>query len=92
MSRSAPNSHARLARLYVLEGLLSLGATMMMVGIFFYTQSRFGWGSLRNLELCCDQGLVYVLGAYQPTRFPKNLADRKCSSPSMSRWRWSCAR
>jgi MFS family permease len=35
----------------------------MMVGIFFYTHARFGWGALRNLELCCAQGMVYVVGA-----------------------------
>jgi MFS family permease len=47
----------------LVEALLSHGANLMMVGIFFYTYAKFGWGAQRNLELSCAQGVVYVLGA-----------------------------
>ena len=35
----------------------------MQVGIFFYTNRRFGWGMRENFTLAAAQGLVYVVGA-----------------------------
>ncbi len=50
-------------RLYTVEGFSSVGGNLMQVGIFFYTQQRFGWGLKENFSLAAVQGIVYVLGA-----------------------------
>ncbi len=52
-----------LKRCYVVEGLASGGANMLMTGVFFYTAYRFGWGPRENLLLAATQGAVYVVGA-----------------------------
>jgi hypothetical protein len=62
----------RLWPVYFVEGMASLGANLLMVGIFFYTQARFGWGARQNLILAAAQGVAYILGAL--------LADR------LTRW------
>ncbi|HEX4054286.1 MAG TPA: MFS transporter [Tepidisphaeraceae bacterium] len=61
----APPAAARrhLSRVFSLEGLGSIGANLLMYGIFFYMQKRFGWGARRNLLLSSGQGVAYVLGA-----------------------------
>ncbi len=61
----APPAAARghLSRVFSLEGLGSIGANLLMYGIFFYMQKRFGWGARRNLLLSCAEGVAYVLGA-----------------------------
>src|SRR5688500_9403091 len=50
-------------RLYTVEGLCSIGGNLMQVGIFFYTNRRFGWGLKENFTLAAAQGVVYVAGA-----------------------------
>jgi MFS family permease len=47
----------------MLEALGSVGANLLMFGIFFYMQKRFGWGASKNLPLSSAQGAVYVIGA-----------------------------
>src|SRR3982751_4002741 len=49
--------------LYTVEGLCSVGGNLMQVGIFFYTNRRFGWGLRENFTLAASQGVVYVTGA-----------------------------
>lgn len=52
-----------LTKVYVLETLSSIGGNLLLFGIFFYMQKRFGWGANRNLTLSSAQGMAYVLGA-----------------------------
>lgn len=58
-----PSARNHLARVYALEALGSVGGNLLMLGIFFYTEKRFGWGARKNLLLSSAQGLVYVVGA-----------------------------
>jgi MFS family permease len=58
-----PSARNHLARVYSLEALGSVGGNLLMLGIFFYTQKRFGWGARKNLLLSSTQGMVYVIGA-----------------------------
>jgi hypothetical protein len=52
-----------LTRVFTLEGLGSIGGNLLMFGIFFYMQQRFGWGARKNLLLSSAQGAVYIIGA-----------------------------
>lgn len=45
-----------------------MGGTLLVVGIFFFTEHRFGWSTRGNFMLAAAQGTLYVLGAL--------LADR----------------
>src|SRR3954468_12530161 len=49
--------------LYTVEGLASIGGNLLQVGIFFYTNRRFGWGLRENFTLAASQGVVYATGA-----------------------------
>lgn len=53
----------RIIAYYSVEGLASLGASLLMLGIFFYTERKFGWTARQNLLLATAQGVVYVFGA-----------------------------
>lgn len=48
---------------YFIEGLSAHAATLLMVGVFFYTHRMFQWGISQNLLLACGQGACYVGGA-----------------------------
>jgi len=48
---------------FTLETLGSVGGNLLMFGIFFYMQRRFGWGAAKNLPLSSAQGAAYVIGA-----------------------------
>jgi len=52
-----------LFKIYTLEALGSVGGNLLMFGIFFYMQKRFGWGAGKNLPLSSAQGAAYVIGA-----------------------------
>lgn len=52
-----------LFKIYTLEALASVGGNLLMFGIFFYMQRRFGWGASKNLPLSSAQGAAYVAGA-----------------------------
>ena len=62
--------------LYAVEGMSSLGGTLLSVGIFFYTEHRFGWSLRHNLLLAAGQGLVYVLGALLASRLTRPVGRR----------------
>jgi hypothetical protein len=53
----------RLLNLFIIEGIASIGATLLTVGIFFFTEDVFRWDLKRNFLLACGQGAVYVVGA-----------------------------
>ncbi len=66
----------RLLRLYATELLATFGANLMVSGIFFYTQARFGWEMRRNLLLATAQGVVYVVGALSANGIARRIGRR----------------
>jgi hypothetical protein len=66
--------------LYTVEGLASIGGNLIQVGIFFYTNRRFGWGARENLTLAAVQGVVYVCGALLAHGVSSRVAPRKVLS------------
>ena len=62
--------------LYVVEGLASIAANLLSVGIFFYTASRFGWSAQQNLTLAAAQGVVYVVAAMLAGRVNHAIGHR----------------
>ncbi len=67
---------ARLTALFVVDGSSSLAATLLLVGIFFYTKRVFGWGLLQNFLLAAAQGVVYVTGALLSARLTRCAGRR----------------
>jgi hypothetical protein len=62
---------------YVVEGLASVAANLLLMGIFFYTQRQFGWGLSSNLMLASGQGAFYVVGALAAGRAAERLGRRR---------------
>lgn len=58
---------------YLVEGLAALSSNLLMVGVFFYMQHRFGWGARENLLLAASQGVAYILGALLAGRITRWL-------------------
>jgi MFS family permease len=56
-------SRRRIFSLYLVEALIGTGSVFLTIGIFFFTEYRFGWGVQRNFLLAAAQGAVYVVGA-----------------------------
>jgi len=54
--------------LFVVEFLTSCSTNFLQVGIFFYTQQRFGWTLRSNFLLAAAQGATYVCGAMSAGR------------------------
>jgi len=52
-----------LAKIYSIQSLGSVGANLLMYGIFFYMHKVYAWGASQNLPLSSAQGAVYVIGA-----------------------------
>jgi MFS family permease len=50
---------------------------LLIVGIFFYTENRFGFSLTQNLLLACGQGAVYVVGSLSANRLQKKLGRRR---------------
>ena len=66
----------RLPRLYATELLATIGANLMVAGIFFFTQAYFRWGSHQNLLLATAEGVVYVVGALSADRVARYVGRR----------------
>lgn len=62
-SRPDPHAQRGLVPLYAAEAVNSIAATLLTVGLPFYTNHRFGWGARENFTVAALQGLFYVLGA-----------------------------
>jgi MFS family permease len=72
------SSHRSLLyKTYWLEGLGSVGGNLLMFGIFFYMQRRFGWGASRNLPLSSAQGAAYALGALASNPLSRRIDRQK---------------
>src|SRR4051812_47099567 len=63
MSAALPSSPPRPTLVYLVEGLTCLGTNLLLLGIFFYTKERLGWGLMQNFLLATGQGAVYVVGS-----------------------------
>jgi len=62
--------------LLVVEWVTSLGTMLLITGVFFYTEHRFGFTLLQNLLLASGQGLVYVGGSLAADGLQKKLGRR----------------
>jgi hypothetical protein len=63
--------------LFIIEGIASIGATLLTVGIFFFTEDVFRWDLKRNFLLACGQGAVYVVGALGANRIAERFGRRR---------------
>lgn len=72
-----PISPQPIKLLYTIEALASVGGNLMQVGIFFYTNRRFGWGLRENFTLAAVQGAVYVMGALLAQGLTARLGPRR---------------
>lgn len=61
--RRAPVRAGAAAHLYVVEAMQCLASTLLCVGIYYFTERRFGWGLRENFLLATGQGGCYVIGA-----------------------------
>jgi len=57
------------ARVFVLEALNSLGTTYYFYYIYFFTESKFGFGRMENLSLAAGLGLTYAVASVLGGRF-----------------------
>jgi len=62
---------------FAVEAVTSIGSTLLMVGIFFYTKHRFGWGLRENFLLAAAQGVAYVSGALSAGWAARRLGRRR---------------
>jgi len=66
----------RILAYYAVEGLASLGSSLLMLGIFFYTERKLGWTARQNLLLATAQGVVYVFGALGASAVSAHIGRR----------------
>lgn len=59
----APVQRRRLLMILLVTGLMDVGATFLISGIFFFTERQYGWGPLYNLLLASALGLINIGGA-----------------------------
>ena len=64
-------SHS-LLQLYSAEAANAVSAILLVVGLSFYTNHRFGWGARENFTIAAFQGTLYMVGALTA----KGLAQR----------------
>src|SRR5438128_277702 len=62
---------------YIVEGLASHAAILLLCGIFFFTHQQFQWGIRQNLTLAAGQGTVYVVGALLAGTISAKLGRRR---------------
>jgi MFS family permease len=62
---------------YLCESLSSVGAVMLTVGIFFFTERYFRWGLAQNFALAAAQGAVYVIGSLAANRIAARFGRRR---------------
>jgi len=58
--------------LYAAEAANAVSAILLVVGLSFYTNHRFGWGARENFTVAAFQGAFYMLGAL----LAKNISQR----------------
>jgi MFS family permease len=73
-----PSSRSRpLWPVYLCESLASIGAVMLTVGIFFFTEQYFHWGLKQNFLLATAQGSVYVVGSLAANVVARRFGRRR---------------
>jgi hypothetical protein len=58
--------------LYAAEAANAVSAILLVVGLSFYTNHRFGWGARENFTVAAFQGAFYMFGAL----LAKNISRR----------------
>jgi MFS family permease len=58
--------------LYAAEAANAVSAILLVVGLSFYTNHRFGWGARENFTVAAFQGAFYMFGAL----LAKNISQR----------------
>ena len=66
----------RLARIYIIEAMISVAGNLLTIGIYFYTSHKFGWQLRQNLLLATALGVVYVFGALAAHPLSERLGPR----------------
>ena len=61
---------------YAAESSSSVGATLLTIGIFFYTEHYFHWTLRQNLLLSAAQGTAYVVGSLSSHKIATRLGRR----------------
>ena len=74
---AAPMRARPLWPVYACESLSSVGAVMLTVGIFFFTERYFRWGLAQNFLLAAAQGAVYVAGSLAANRVAARFGRRR---------------
>lgn len=62
---------------FVCESLSSVGSSLLMVGVFFYTQRYFGWGLKQNFLLAMGQGAGYAVASLLAHPLAERLGQRR---------------
>lgn len=77
MSPPIPAALPRRAKTALLiEGLTSLGASQLMLGVFFFTSTTLGWQPRHNLLMAAGQGFVYIVAALSADWMARRLNRR----------------
>jgi MFS family permease len=70
-------SRRDLRLLYAIEAMTSVGANLLLLGIYFYTKERLGWSLMHNFLLATGQGAVYVVGSLMAHGITERLGRRR---------------
>src|SRR3954451_12527681 len=62
---------------YAVESLTSVSATLLTIGIFFFTEHYFHWGLRQNLTLAAGQGFAYVIGSLASQHIAARFGRRR---------------
>jgi MFS family permease len=73
---AAPAARRHLTGVFILEALGGVGGNLLLFGIFFYMQRRFGWGAQKNLLLASAQGVAYIIGALSINPLSRRISRR----------------
>lgn len=62
-ARSPRKSTGEIASFFAILAGTELAAGLLVLGVYFFTAQRFGWGLSENFQLATVQGVLYVAGA-----------------------------
>lgn len=68
--------YAPVRQIYFAQALASHASSLLMTGIFFYTQRQFHWGLRQNLLMASGAGAFYVCGALSASRVSGRFGRR----------------
>ena len=73
----AASERRRLAVTFWIEGILSFAANLIFIGVFFYAQKVYGWGTTANFTLASGMGLVYIAGSLASQKLAERMGARR---------------